>query len=115
MQTPHPRRYSTGSRADTNFVSRLSLLRRSSLPRRPAAVVLVTAVAAVTALAVPQSDAGAALPPGKPHKKVCTKGPAKRAECHAEVITQADGVTPDGSTSRPAGSYGPAELKSAYA
>jgi subtilase family serine protease len=79
-------------------------------------VLLLTAVAAGTALVVPQEDArGALSPQNKPHKKVCVSAPAKAAECHAEVVTKADGVTPDASTSRPAGAYGPAELRSAYA
>src|SRR5438270_3993594 len=92
------------------------MVTRASLRRRPAVVLSIAAIAVAGALAVPQGDASGALSPhNKPAKKVCTKGPATSAECHAEVITKADGVTPDASTSAPAGAYGPAELQSAYA
>jgi subtilase family serine protease len=89
---------------------------RVSVLRRPAAVVFATAVAAAAGMAVPQGDANGALSPGnKPYKQVCTNAPATAAECHAEVVTKSDGVTPDASAQPPTGSYGPTDIQSAYA
>src|SRR5581483_6244717 len=77
--------------------------------------VFAAAVAAGTGFAVPQNDAGAALSNGKSSKPVCANAPARAADCHAEVVTKADGVTPDAGTQPPTGAYGPADIQAAYA
>ena len=41
--------------------------------------------------------------------------PGNAADCHAEVITKADKVTPDASAQPPTGAYGPADIQAAYA
>src|SRR5439155_27365294 len=79
------------------------------------ALALVLAVLAVAAVLGLRTGAATAKPKDKPHKKVCTDAPAGAAECHAEVVTKADGVTPDGSVSPANDAYGPADLQSAYA
>src|SRR5438132_3621175 len=55
-------------------------------------------------------------PNAHPHKEkaVCPFRPAHQAHCDAHVQTLDDGVTPAAGTSPAAGSYGPADLQSAY-
>src|SRR4051794_28040168 len=48
-----------------------------------------------------------------PHRPVCGPPAHGKARCHAEVITEADGVTPH-ATAAPTG-LGPADLRAAYA
>src|SRR4051812_17666999 len=81
----------------------------SSRARIAAAVLAVTFAAAAPAAAAPPSQPGQQ---GFPHRPVCGPPAAGRARCHAEVVTQGDGVTPL-ATAGPAG-YGPNELRAAY-
>ena len=67
-------------------------------------------IAAATAASILVFAAPAAA---APHRHVCGPPAHGKARCHAEVITEADGVTPDATTA-PTG-YGPADLRAAYA
>ena len=67
----------------------------------------IAAAAAATTL-VAAAPAAAA-----PHRHVCGPPAHGQARCHAEVVTEADGVTPQ-VTPAPSG-YGPADLRAAYA
>ncbi|HEY3021261.1 MAG TPA: S53 family peptidase [Solirubrobacteraceae bacterium] len=81
-----------------------------SLRARLAAAALATGVlAAAPAAAAPPVQPGQQ---GFPHRPVCGPPQAGQARCHAEVITEADGVTPR-VTPAPNG-YGPAQLQAAY-
>src|SRR3954471_24576881 len=81
----------------------------SSRARIAAAVMATTFAAAAPAAAAPPSQPGQQ---GFPHRPVCGPPAAGKARCHAEVVTQSDGVTPL-ATAGPAG-YGPTQLRSAY-
>jgi subtilase family serine protease len=78
--------------------------------RIAAATIVAGLAAAAPAVAAPPVQPGQQ---GFPHRPVCGPPRAQHARCHAEVVTQADGVTPF-VTPGPAG-YGPADLRSAYA
>ncbi len=84
------------------------------MPRRrrlQAVTIALTLVAAMSALpARAQSPSGAA----RRHRPVCGQVPAQLGHCHAEVVTDADGVTPLATTSPSSGAIGPADLRSAY-
>src|SRR4051794_20764320 len=69
-------------------------------------------VAGMGAAAAAPSLVAAAPAAAAPHRHVCGPPAHGKARCHAEVITEADGVTPHATTS-PTG-YGPADLRSAY-
>src|SRR5690348_9319400 len=83
--------------------------RMSTRSRIAAAVMAASFAAAAPAVAAPPSQPGQQ---GFPHRPVCGPPAAGHARCHAEVITQQDGVTPL-ATAGPAG-YGPADLRAAY-
>src|SRR5881296_464065 len=81
-----------------------------SSPARIAAATLAAGLLAVApAAAAPPAQPGQQ---GFPHRPVCGPPRAGNARCHAEVITEADGVTPRGTTG-PMG-YGAADLVAAY-
>jgi hypothetical protein len=73
----------------------------------------------VVALGVASLTAAKATPapahPQHKHRAVCGPASDHQARCHARVVTLDDGVRPLASTSPPSGSYGPADLASAYA
>ncbi|TML99324.1 MAG: peptidase S8 [Actinobacteria bacterium] len=77
--------------------------------RVAAATLAASLVAAAPAAAAPPVQPGQQ---GFPHRPVCGPPAARHARCNAEVVTEADGVTPL-VTPGPAG-YGPADLVSAY-
>jgi subtilase family serine protease len=80
---------------------------------RAAAVILAALLCAVSAQAI----AAPSKPPRprvRKHRAVCTNTPQAVAHCDAQVQTNDDAVTPAASTSPAAGSYGPADLQSAY-
>ncbi|MBA3653770.1 MAG: hypothetical protein H0W70_06200 [Actinobacteria bacterium] len=81
---------------------------------------MIAVVAATAFTAVDRAGADKPpTPPGlanKPSKAVCPHGGGKEAaRCHAKVVTKADEVTPDATTSPSASAYTPADLRSAYA
>src|SRR5438874_2035435 len=68
----------------------------------------VTAQAASSPGPPPQANNGLS------HRPVCPRGgPPGQARCHAEIVTKADGVTPDANTGYTAG-FKPADLAGAY-
>src|SRR4051794_27757652 len=72
----------------------------------------MTIRARIAAAIAAASLVAAAPAAAAPHRHVCGPPAHGKARCHAEVITEADGVTPLATTA-PTG-YGPAELRSAY-
>jgi subtilase family serine protease len=78
----------------------------------PVLALLVMAASAASAEAVPHSSAQ-----GLSHRNACGVPAAGTAQCHAKVVTRADGSTfdasPNATTTTPAG-WGPADLQSAY-
>ena len=76
-------------------------------------VALVLVFTGASALAASKAPAG---PKPHKHKRACDAAQAtKRANCHAEVVTADDGVTPLATMSPSPGAYTPADLRSAYA
>ena len=80
-----------------------------------AALVGVSTITALNAGASPvTSGAPIVVPKHHKQKAVCGQAPVGVAHCDAHMQTQDDGVTPADTTSPAAGSYGPADLQSAY-
>jgi subtilase family serine protease len=52
--------------------------------------------------------------PNRPSKHVCPRQGNETARCHARVVTKADGVTPDATTTPWPGAYTPTDIQSAY-
>jgi subtilase family serine protease len=78
------------------------------------AALLVPAAVATTAAADPGGAPNDNAAFGQSHKKVCPdQGQADVAHCDSEVVTNADGVTPNATTTYTNG-YAPADLQSAY-
>src|SRR3954447_18283332 len=69
--------------------------------------------ARIAAAVAATSLVAAAPAAAAPHRHVCAPPAPGKARCHAEVITEADGVTPHATTA-PTG-LGPADLRTAYA
>lgn len=79
--------------------------------RRPLVLVILTVAntALVPAAFASQSASGAA----HSDRSVCAQAPSGYASCDSRVVTKADGVTADATTSYSSG-YAPADLVNAY-